>query len=132
MKFFAIIFVACIVGAFGALTPEQNSKLEEIRAACAKESSADPAKIENAKKGNWDESDPKLGQFSSCFLKKLGLMDNSGNLNVELTREKIGKVVSAEKADEIMKKCKDLKGDNADQTGIKLLKCYTDNKVIGA
>lgn len=32
--------------------------------------------VENAKKGNTDESDEKLACFTSCMLKKIGIVSN--------------------------------------------------------
>ncbi|XP_051169104.1 general odorant-binding protein 56d-like [Leptopilina boulardi] len=130
MKAFFAIFTLFFVGALAGLTDEQKAKLAAYKAECIKESGVDPAVVQNAKEGKADESDTKLACFSSCLLKKIGIMNADGTINEEVARSKVPDSVPKDKAEEIINECKTMKGANDCETGLKVMKCYMEKKTF--
>ncbi|XP_043267721.1 general odorant-binding protein 56d-like [Venturia canescens] len=130
MKIFAVILLVCVAGSFAAVTDEQKAKLREAKLACITETGVNPEAVENAKKGVFDETDPKLACFASCFLKKLGFLTEDGVFDEATFRAKVPADIPKEKVDNIVNKCKNSSGASVCETGAKLLKCYLENKTI--
>ncbi|XP_033360900.1 general odorant-binding protein 56d-like [Bombus vosnesenskii] len=128
MRLPAIIFTFCLVGAL-ALTEDQKAKLEEYRAACTTESGVDPQVVENAKKGNVAQDDEKLACFSFCMLRKIGIMDEDGDIKEDVAKEKmIAGGSPADKVDNVVSKCKHITGPNKCKKAGNLMKCFLENK----
>nr|QNL14936.1 odorant-binding protein 10 [Aulacocentrum confusum] len=130
MKTLVVILVVCIVGVFGGLSDEQKEKLRIHRKTCETETGVEKTLVDNAHRGNWAESDPKLRCFAACMLKRMAMMDDSGNFNEAETRKKISSDIPADKVDEVINKCKDMKGADSCETGLKLMKCYNDQRAV--
>ncbi|XP_076240646.1 general odorant-binding protein 56d-like [Calliopsis andreniformis] len=129
MKTIFVVFALCFVGAL-ALTDEQKTKLAEFKNACITETGVEPQAIENAKSGNADENDQKLKCFASCMLKKVGVMNEDGSFNEEVTRKRAPSHVTKDQVDDLINKCKDTTGDDVCDKAAKLVKCYKENKTF--
>ncbi|XP_076175217.1 uncharacterized protein LOC143150651 [Ptiloglossa arizonensis] len=127
MKTVFVVIALCIVGAL-ALTEEQKAKLTEFKGACITETGVDAQVVENAKNGNVDENDEKLACFSSCMLKKIGIMNQDGTVNEEVSRKRAPAHITKEQIDDVINKCKDTTGANDCDKAAKLVKCFKQNK----
>ncbi|XP_003708550.1 general odorant-binding protein 56d-like [Megachile rotundata] len=127
MKTVAVIFAFCLVGAL-ALTEEQKAKLTQHKNACITETGVDAQVVENAKTGNFAEDDEKLACFASCMLKKIGVMNADGTINVEVARQRAPSTVPQEQVESVINKCKDTTGPNDCKKASNLVKCFKDNK----
>ncbi|KAK0088542.1 hypothetical protein PV325_011603 [Microctonus aethiopoides] len=128
MKSIAVIFTLCIVGALSALNEEQRNKIKEHRDKCIEETKVDIELVNKAHRGEWMVDDEKLRCFASCLLKKLDMISDDGSLKEDVTLAKMTLDVGADKAKEILDKCKEITASDVCEKGLKLMKCYTDNK----
>ncbi|XP_029047643.2 general odorant-binding protein 56d-like [Osmia bicornis bicornis] len=128
MKTIAVIFAFCLVGAL-ALTEEQKAKLTQHKNACITETGVDAQVVENAKSGNFAENDDKLACFSSCMLKKIGIMGEDGTVNLDVARQRAPANVPKDQVESVINKCKDsATGPNDCKKAANLVKCFVDNK----
>ncbi|XP_043479745.1 general odorant-binding protein 56d-like [Leptopilina heterotoma] len=130
MKATFAILTLCIVGALAGITEEQKTKLAAYKTECIKESGVDAAVVQNARDGKIDDNDKKLACFSACLLKKIGIMNPDGTINEEVARAKIPDSIPKDKANEVINKCKVLKGADECETGYKVMKCYMQTKTF--
>ncbi|XP_033217025.1 general odorant-binding protein 56a-like [Belonocnema kinseyi] len=130
MKTVFAVFSFCLVGAMASITDEQRAKLQEYKTSCVAETGVDAAVVQNAKEGNIAEDDEKLACFFACLLKKIGIMNTDGTINEEVARAKIPVSVPKDKADEVINKCKLLKGATDCETAKKVMKCYGETKTF--
>ncbi|OXU29508.1 hypothetical protein TSAR_003820 [Trichomalopsis sarcophagae] len=130
MKTFAIVLTLCIVGAYAStLKDDQKAKLREYKESCITETGADKAVIDGIIKGGPINRDEKLDCFSACMLKKIGIMRPDGSIDVESARAKAATTnVDVAKANEVIDKCKDLKGKDTCETGGSVFGCFITNK----
>ncbi|XP_011311566.1 general odorant-binding protein 56a [Fopius arisanus] len=127
MKVFLVLFSVCLAAVMAQqISDIQKETLRENRDACITETGADRAEVDNAYKNEWVDNE-KLRCFALCLLKKWKMMDDQGKLDETMARERMGKVMPPAKVDELMTKCKDLKGSNPCETGYMMMKCYTGN-----
>ncbi|XP_063986206.1 uncharacterized protein LOC135167193 [Diachasmimorpha longicaudata] len=130
MKVFVVILSTCLIGALAQeLTEAQKQKVRENRDACITETGADREEVNKANKGEWADN-AKIRCFTLCMLKKWGMMNDAGVLDEAAARQKMGLQMKPEKVEEIMTKCKYLKGDTACDTAYMMMKCYTDNRAV--
>ncbi|THK33045.1 general odorant-binding protein 56d [Diachasma alloeum] len=128
MKFLVVLFFVCLVGALAQeLNEAQRQRLREHRDACIRETGADRAEVDRAHRGDWADN-PTIRCFALCMMKRLGLMSDDGKLNETAARQRLALVLRRERVEEVMRKCKDLKGPTPCDTGYLILKCYTDNR----
>ncbi|XP_025996520.1 general odorant-binding protein 56d [Solenopsis invicta] len=127
MKAIIIVLAISFVAVLGQLTDEQKAKLRTYKESCINESGVDTTILENAKKGEVAESDEKLACFSTCLLKKIGIMNADEDINWEVARAKLPPGVPQEQADQIYNACKDITGTGCEKGG-KVFKCFLDNK----
>ncbi|KMQ83200.1 general odorant-binding protein 56d, partial [Lasius niger] len=92
----------------GGLTDEQKAKLRQYKESCINESGVDPSVVENAKKGQIAEGDEKLACFSTCMLKKIGILKANGDIDWEVARAKVPAGTSQEEADRIYNNCQNV------------------------
>ncbi|XP_033342464.1 general odorant-binding protein 56a [Megalopta genalis] len=127
MKAALIVFALFFVSAL-ALTDEQKAKLTQYKKDCITDTGVDAKTVEEAKTGNFNMDDEKLACFSSCMLKKIGIMNADGSLNEETARQKAPAEVTKEQIDDVINKCKDITGPNDCKKAANLVKCFKDNK----
>ncbi|XP_077266852.1 odorant binding protein 13 [Temnothorax americanus] len=128
MKAIVIVLAISFVAVLGELTNEQKAKLREYKESCISESGVDPTVVENAKESRaTSENDEKLACFSTCFLKKIGIMKADGEIDWEAARAKLPSDVPQEQADQLYNACKDIAGTGCEK-GRNLIKCFVENK----
>ncbi|XP_044594419.1 general odorant-binding protein 56d-like [Cotesia glomerata] len=130
MKVFAIVLAVCFVGALAELNDEQKAKLKEFKTHCVTETGVDESFIEKAKNGEWMMDDMKLRCFMKCMMMKIKVMKEDGTLDEEITKKKMANDLPADKIDEVMMKCKDMKGADACETAMMMMKCYAEQKAF--
>ncbi|OXU29502.1 hypothetical protein TSAR_003814 [Trichomalopsis sarcophagae] len=130
MKYFAVIFAFCFVGAMAALTEEQKAKLKEYKYACITETGVSEDVIESVKKGEQVAFDEKLNCFSACMLKKVGIMNADGTMNEEVARAKVPQDLPKDKVDQVINTCKAGVGKDSCETGGKVLTCLMKTKAV--
>ncbi|XP_029677834.1 general odorant-binding protein 56d-like, partial [Formica exsecta] len=111
----------------GGITDEQKAKLRQYKESCINESGVDPTVVENAKKGEIAEGDEKLACFSTCLLKKIGIINANGDIDWEVARAKVPSGVPQEQTDRIYNNCQNVAGEGCAK-GANLLKCFVENK----
>ncbi|XP_063984312.1 general odorant-binding protein 56d-like [Diachasmimorpha longicaudata] len=128
MKFLVVVIFVCLAGALAQeLTEAQRRRLREHRDICIRETDANRAEVDRARQGQWADN-PQIRCFALCMMRRLRLMSEDGQLNEAAARQRLALVVPRERVEEIMTKCKDLKGNTPCDTGYLVLKCYTDNR----
>ncbi|CAL7937723.1 unnamed protein product [Xylocopa violacea] len=127
MKTIVVVFAFCLVGAL-ALTEEQKAKLSEYKSACITETGVDTQVVDNAKSGNYAKDDEKLGCFTACMLKKIGIMNQDGSVNEEVARKRAPPNIPKEQVEDVISKCKDTTGPNDCQKASNLAQCFIDKK----
>ncbi|XP_076758405.1 general odorant-binding protein 56d-like [Xylocopa sonorina] len=127
MKTIIVVFAFCLVGAL-ALTEEQKTKLTEYKNSCITETSVDTQVVDNAKNGNYAKDDEKLGCFTACMLKKIGIMNPDGSVNFDVARKKAPSDINKDQVEDVISKCKDSTGSNECQTASKLAQCFLEKK----
>lgn len=131
MKSFVAIVVlglCAYAAAAPAMTEEQKAKARALADACLKETKADPSIAKMLKEGDFSSTDPKAQEFVLCFLRKAGFMDEAGNQNIEVIKEKLLPHADQAKVEAAVEKCKDIKGDTPAQTAWLAYKCYREQK----
>jgi hypothetical protein len=109
------------------LTEEQIEKLNKISKKCQNESGVSQEVITKARNGDW-EDDSKLKRQAVCVAKKTGLVTESGEIVVDLWREKVRKVSDDdEETEKIINKCA-VKRDTVEETVFHTFKCVMKNK----
>ncbi|RZC40380.1 PBP GOBP domain containing protein, partial [Asbolus verrucosus] len=110
-----------------ALTDEQKEKLNKVGKECREQSGVSQELVDKLRNGEYVE-DAKLKAQMLCVSKKLGLADDSGNINVETLKTKVKKVVDNDaEVDEIVEKCA-VKRDTPEDTAFFTFKCLRENK----
>ncbi|XP_015434872.1 PREDICTED: general odorant-binding protein 56d-like [Dufourea novaeangliae] len=129
MKAIFVVAALCFVAVQSAvLSDEQKAKLAAHKTHCLAETGVDAQTVEDAKNGNVAENDEKLACFGSCMLKRIGIMNQDGSVNEEITRKRVPASVPKEQVDDLINKCKDTTGANDCDKAAKLIKCFKENK----
>ncbi|GJQ86830.1 putative insect pheromone/odorant binding protein [Trypoxylus dichotomus] len=100
-------------------------KIKEISKECIKTVGVDVALVRRIKDGDIAD-DPKVKEFISCVLKKLGMQGDDGSFNNDVIKSKMPKGLSETEKQDIMDNCLTLKGSSADDTAWKVYKCYRE------
>lgn len=104
------------------VTKEELEKLKEIQTNCLKETGVDPSLLEKAFKGEFTEDD-KFKEQGLCFHKKLGAIDEEGNINEDKVVELLlKKFPNEELVRSSVKGCIDKK-DTPQDTVFEFTKC---------
>ncbi|RZC35731.1 PBP GOBP domain containing protein, partial [Asbolus verrucosus] len=82
----AVVFAMVFVAVKADVSPETMAIIEE----CMKESGVDREVVEKALKGDV-KNDPKLKKDMFCYNKKVGILDENGNINKKVMREDLKK-----------------------------------------
>ncbi|XP_032691012.1 general odorant-binding protein 83a-like [Odontomachus brunneus] len=129
MKVIVVVLAVCFAAALGELTDEQKEKLKTYKESCISETGVDPNVVKNAKEGMIDESDEKLACFATCLLKKMGMMKENGDIDIDAVRSKIPSNIPQEEADRVINICKDITGTGCWKGG-NIMKCVLQNKKV--
>lgn len=92
-----------------------------------KETQVDPQLIDDAKKGKFSD-DIKLKAFFVCLSKKIGLVNDAGEIQKEVLKAKATQVLGDEAtADKLQEECL-VKKTSTEDTVFDTLKCYYEKK----
>ena len=113
---------------FQSLTDEQKANWKNWSDACQAETGVSTDSINKIRNNDFSAVDDKLKAHSLCFGKKSGLVDASGDINVEKVKAKLRNVVDNEdKVNEIITKCVANKGTK-EETSFQVFKCIRENQ----
>nr|AQY18983.1 odorant-binding protein [Galeruca daurica] len=112
----ALLIVAIVCFANAELTEEQREKLREHNKECSAESGVNPDVIKLIKEGGEFPDDEKLKTHVVCLAKKIGFMNDAGEVQPEVIREKIKAVLGDKALTEIMEACTGATEKDADTT----------------
>ncbi|KAJ8970113.1 hypothetical protein NQ317_019659 [Molorchus minor] len=123
---FVVVALTTIVLASGAgLTEEQKQKLSGHHKECITESGVDNELVSKARKGEFTE-DPKLKDHLFCLAKKIGFMNDSGDIKKDVLKTKVGSVVGDDSlADKLIDQCA-VKKSSPQETAYETVKCYSE------
>ncbi|XP_044265630.1 uncharacterized protein LOC123011962 [Tribolium madens] len=105
------------------LLAQTAAKQEDFHKKCLASSGANAdviAKVRNGKFSN----DPQTQKYFGCMLLSVGIVNQSGQLQVDVLRKKVPKDMKKDEAIKIYMSCKDKKGANNDETAYLLYKCF--------
>ncbi|KAF5302158.1 hypothetical protein FQR65_LT19120 [Abscondita terminalis] len=101
---FLIVFVS-----IEALTPEQIAKMQNHNVECVQSTNVDTELITKARNGEFS-SDENLQKYYFCMFSKIGIINENGDVQVDVVRSLIPPEVTAELAEKVISDCKDKKG----------------------
>lgn len=102
----------------------------EHRKICSQQSGVDAKLVENARTGQFAE-DTKLKDYLYCVGKRIGTVDEAGNLQHGVFRAKMALLLSnQELADKLDAKCFVAKG-TVQETAFEVAKCYVETAPKG-
>ena len=146
MKFLpCLVFVALIVTAqvsyqlssplsifsiknFQSLTDEQKTIWRKWSQECQAETGVSTDAINKVANNDFSAVDDKMKAQSLCYGKKAGLIDASGDIDVEKVKTKLRNVVDNEdQVNEIIGKCVVNKGTK-EETSLHVFKCIRENQ----
>ncbi|KAJ8924163.1 hypothetical protein NQ315_006947 [Exocentrus adspersus] len=124
MKFsLAVVVLTLLVVVKAELTLEQLRKLKTHREECLKESGADPEVVSNARRGNAVD-DPKLKEHLLCMFKRIGFLNDEGQLQKDVLKRKLVDVIKEEElADKLIAECV-IQGETPQATAFNSFKCF--------
>ncbi|KAJ3648068.1 hypothetical protein Zmor_019904 [Zophobas morio] len=128
MKFLpCLVFVALIVTA-QSLTDEQKTIWRKWSQECQAETGVSTDAINKVANNDFSAVDDKMKAQSLCYGKKAGLIDASGDIDVEKVKTKLRNVVDNEdQVNEIIGKCVVNKGTK-EETSLHVFKCIRENQ----
>ena len=130
MKTFALIVALCVSGALADITSEQVTRLLRYKDECMGEIGIDDEIIEKAmKEGTSYHREVKLECFMACILKKVGIMNEDGSINVDAAKEHASASVPKSAVHESIKKCKDAVGANDCEKAANFVDCLMEKQI---
>lgn len=78
-------------------------------------------------KGGDIVDDPKVKEFISCVLQKLGLQNSDGSFKTDVIKSKLPVGLTEEEKSNVMNKCLSSSGDNVADTAWRAYKCYRES-----
>lgn len=104
--------------------------MEEILAAdykfCIDRYGLHKSTVNELKKGNYDNVDDEIECFTKCFFKRVGFMDDKANLSEDNIKRKVTPKMSADLANRLFAKCKDVKGNNPCKKAFNFYACFKE------
>ncbi|RZB40462.1 PBP GOBP domain containing protein [Asbolus verrucosus] len=109
----------CVLKA-ARMTQEQRDKFNTD---CLASSEADADAIAKIRSGNF-ASDPKIHKYFGCMLRSVGVMNQEGQLQVDVLKANAPKNMKKDEGFKLFVACKDKKGGSVDETAYLLYKCF--------
>ncbi|CAH1974543.1 unnamed protein product [Acanthoscelides obtectus] len=103
------------------LSEEQRQKLRNHHKECSAETKVDEELVKKARQGDF-ANDEKLKDHILCVVKKIGIIDDAGDIKTDVMKAKVGSVVGEEQAEKLIKECA-LKKADARETAFEMVKC---------
>lgn len=82
--------------------------------------------MNKARQGNFVD-DPKLKDFFGCMFLKIGFINEAGEIQMDVIKEKMPTDVDKDEAEKVFAACKDNKGGSPADTAFQLFKCYWES-----
>ncbi|KAJ8932131.1 hypothetical protein NQ314_014912 [Rhamnusium bicolor] len=106
-----------------ALTDEQVQKLKSYHRDCVAETGVDNELVTKARKGEFSD-DQKLKDHLFCVAKKIGIMNDAGEIQKEILKTKLGAAINDEAAaQKLIEECAIQKGTPG-ETAFETVQCY--------
>ncbi|KAF5297528.1 hypothetical protein FQR65_LT09959 [Abscondita terminalis] len=115
---FLIVFAS-----IAALTPDQIAKMKNHNEECVKSTNVDTELITKARNGEFS-SDDNLQKYYFCMFGKIGIINENGDVQVDVVRSLIPPEVTSELAEKVISECKDKKGADKYDTAREIYECY--------
>ncbi|XP_076677999.1 general odorant-binding protein 19d-like [Andrena cerasifolii] len=131
MKTIALILALCVSGTLAAISSEQIIKLLRYKDECMGETGINDEMIEKAiKEGINAQRDKKVECFMACILKKVGVMNHDGSINLGAAKEHAPVNVTNGALDDTINKCKDTGGANDCEKAASFVDCVMDKQLF--
>ncbi|XP_060825717.1 uncharacterized protein LOC132912325 [Bombus pascuorum] len=130
MKTLVVVFAFCLVGAL-ALSDLRKAQLARFRTSCAIETSINLQLIEDVKRQTIPMNDERLGCFTYCILRKMGIVEENGNLWIKNNVARHQLIVWGSPwntANKLVRKCQNITGANECKKASNLVGCFMKNK----
>lgn len=82
--------------------------------------------VQKARKGEFAD-DPKLKEFFGCMFTKVGFLNDAGEIQLDVIKQKMPSDVNKDEAEKVLNACKDQKGESKADTAFLLYKCYWES-----
>ncbi|XP_053976064.1 general odorant-binding protein 56d-like isoform X1 [Hylaeus volcanicus] len=141
MKTVAVVFVLFVASALAELTEQQKSDLSKFADDCMTEIGIESESIKKMIIGQEPEKNGKFNCYMSCVLKKIGIIQEDGSINVDVVRQEAPADIPKEAIEDLISKCKDTTlnemkstiitagADDCEKAG-NLIKCFVENKTF--
>lgn len=90
---------------------------------CTQSTGVDTELVSKARRGEFVD-DPKLKEFFNCMFLRIGFINEAGEVQLDVFREKMPSDVDKDEAERVLAVCKDKKGNAPGETAFELFKCY--------
>lgn len=108
------------------MNSEYVEKIKRASRSCVKKVGVDEELVRHIKNGNI-VNDPKVKDYISCVLKKLGMQKSDGSFEEDLIKSKLPGGLSENEKKKVMDKCASIVGSNVADTAWKAYKCYRES-----
>lgn len=105
------------------MTDEQKAKLMEHSKECVSSTGVNEELIVKAKKGEFSD-DPKLQDYVFCMLKKIGVVNDQGEPQLDVIKQKMHDDINPEETAKVIEACKEKKGGSPAETAYMVFQCY--------
>lgn len=93
---------------------------------CTESTGVDKELVNKARQGEFVD-DPKLKEFFNCMFMKVGFINEAGEVQVDVMKEKMPTDVDKDEAEKVFAACMDKKGSSPGDTAYELYKCYWES-----
>lgn len=107
-----------------ALDKDQKARVLAASKQCQKQTGASEELILKTRKGEYAD-DPKLKEHLLCFAKKLGFINEEGEIQADAIKARGSGDIPADILQQATDKCAGLTADTLQQTIFDVLKCYS-------
>ena len=127
MKSIALILALCVSGAVASVTSDQVLKLLRYKEECMGETGSTDEMIGKAiQEGTNFQKEAKLGCFIACILKKLGIMNEDGSIDVPAAEEQVTLNIPKDEVHNMIIKCTNTGGADVCEKAAYFADCLVD------
>lgn len=121
-----VLFALLTIAAAAPYTEEQIKTAKEYIRECVEEHGFDPANVQKLKEGDFTINDDKAQCFTLCFLRKVGLVNENGDQNIDVIRQKLSASKDSDQIEAAIKICKNKMGTSPCNKAFESFKCYRE------
>ncbi|XP_058062472.1 general odorant-binding protein 56d-like [Anopheles bellator] len=122
---FAGALIACAVA---MITDEQRDAARQLAGKCMQQTGTSEEEVNRLRSGETADANRNARCFVQCFFHGAGFVDGDGNVQTAELTEKLAGEYGQEKADELVRRCRDNAGPDACERSFRLLECYLENR----